>query len=269
MAVHAQQKMEWPKHKKAVIILTYDDALQSQLDVAVPQLDSAHLKGTFFLTGDINSLTIPQWRKLSKKGHELANHTIFHPCLSTDDNTVFSERYTAYQMIREIDVMNHFLFAVDGKVSRTYAYPCAETLAGGRSYVDTLRQYGLIKYARLGGDIDDAVITDFAHLDPLQVPSYGLEGGNSGEQLIEFVKKVQEQGGMGVIMLHGVGGDYITVSAAAHRQLINYLADHKKEIWVATFQQAMDYVTDFTRKNLITPDKIAATYTPGNLLVKF
>jgi hypothetical protein len=46
---------------------------------------------------------------------------------------------------------------------------------------------------------------------------------------------------MGVIMMHGIGGDYITISAAAHRELLNYLKENKKEIWVATFQQAMDY----------------------------
>ena len=36
--VQAQQKITWPHHKKAVIVLTYDDALESQLDNAVPQL---------------------------------------------------------------------------------------------------------------------------------------------------------------------------------------------------------------------------------------
>jgi hypothetical protein len=137
--------------------------------------------------------------------------------------------------------MNHFLYAVDSKTTRTYAYPCTETTVGnGKSYVDTMRKYGLVKYARVGGDVD-AVITDFKHLDPLQVPSYGLEDNTTGAQLIAFVKRVQQKNGMGIIMLHGIGGDYITVSAAAHRELLNYLKENKKEIWVATFQQAMDY----------------------------
>ena len=34
---------------KAIISLTYDDALESQLSVAIPQLNSMGLKGTFFL----------------------------------------------------------------------------------------------------------------------------------------------------------------------------------------------------------------------------
>jgi len=237
----AQDKITWPDHKKAVIVLTYDDALHSQLNVAIPQLDSVKLKGTFFLTGELNSQTIPQWRKASKKGHELANHTVFHPCLSTDDNPMASEHYTVYRILHEIGVMNNFLFAVDGKSGRTYAYPCTETHVGGKDYVDSLRTHGIIKYARIGGDAN-AVIIDFKHLDPLQVPSYGLEDHTTADKLIAYVKKVKESGGMGVIMFHGVGGDYITTSAQAHRELLTYLKQNQKDIWITTFQEAMDYV---------------------------
>jgi peptidoglycan/xylan/chitin deacetylase (PgdA/CDA1 family) len=240
-AAQAQDKINWPDHKKAVIVLTYDDALHSQLNVAIPQLDSANLKGTFFLTGDINSQTIPQWRKAGKKGHELANHTVFHPCLSRDDNPMASENYTVYRILHEIEVMNNFLFAVDGKNGRTYAYPCTETHVGGKDYVDSLRKAGIIKYARIGGDAN-AVITDFKHLDPLLVPSFGLEDHTSADKLIDFVKKVQATGGMGILMFHGVGGDYITTSAQAHRELLAYLKQNRKDIWITTFQQAMDYV---------------------------
>jgi peptidoglycan/xylan/chitin deacetylase (PgdA/CDA1 family) len=238
--VQAQDKITWPDHKKAVIVLTYDDALHSQLNVAIPQLDSVHLKGTFFLTGDLNSQTIPQWRKASKKGHELANHTVFHPCLSTDDNPMASEHYTISRILHEIEVMNNYLFAVDGKGPRTYAYPCTETHVAGEDYVDSLRKHSIIKYARIGGDAN-AVITNFKDLDPLLVPSYGLEGKNSGAQLIDFVKKVEASGGMGILMFHGVGGDYITTSAQAHRELLAYLKENQKDIWITTFQQAMDY----------------------------
>lgn len=244
----AQQKMIWPKHKKAAIVLTYDDALRSQLSVAVPQLSAAHLPATFFLTGDIDLQTIPQWRAAAKKGFELANHTILHPCTAINDNPVVSEKYTVYAMIHEIEIMNNFLFAIDNKTTRTFSYPCTDTTAGGKSYVKPLRSSGLIKYGRMGGDVD-AVITDFKHLDPLLVPSYGLEGNNTGADLIAFVKRVQKSGGMGVFMFHGVGGDYIRTSAQAHQELVDYLKKNKKDIWVASFQQALDYVTQTNKLN--------------------
>lgn len=235
------QQVRWPEHKKAVIVLTYDDALPSQLNNAVPELKRAGLKATFFLTSDIDSNSIPRWRKLSKEGFELGNHTVFHPCSGTEDNPVPSEPYTAYRIIREIEVMDRFLFAVDGKTKRTFAYPCAETFAGGKDYVDSLRKYALVKYARAGGD-SSAVITDFVRLDTLRVPAYGLEGGESGKQLIAFVQHVEAQGGLGVIMFHGIGGDYITVSARAHSELIRFLEHHRRDLWIPTFQRAMDEV---------------------------
>jgi peptidoglycan/xylan/chitin deacetylase (PgdA/CDA1 family) len=245
---HGQQKITWPDHKKAVIVLTYDDALSSQLNVAIPQLDSAHLTATFFLTGGINSTTIPKWRAVGKKGYELANHTIYHPCISTNDNPVASGNYTVFTIIREIGTMNNLLNAVDGKTSRTYAYPCTETSVGGKSYVDPLKKSGIIKYARIGGD-KNAVITDFKNLNPLLVPSNGLDGNSTGDELIAFVKKVEQSGGLGIFMFHGIGGDYITTPAVAHRQLLAYLAKNRKAIWVATFQQAMDYVTQAEKIN--------------------
>lgn len=235
------QQVHWPKNRKAAIVLTYDDALRSQLNNAVPQLLKSGLKATFFLTSDIDSNSIPKWRKLARKGYELGNHTLYHPCLAIEDNPAKSESYTAYRMIREIEVMDRWLFAVDGKTKRTFAYPCAETFAGGRDYVDSLRRYRVAKYARIGGD-SSTIITDFRNLDTLRIPSYGLDGGENGDKLIAYVKNVVQKGGLGVIMIHGVGGDYIKISTDAHQQLVNYLKDHKKEIWVTTFQQALDEV---------------------------
>jgi peptidoglycan/xylan/chitin deacetylase (PgdA/CDA1 family) len=242
--VQAQQKVSWPNHKKAVIVLTYDDALNSQLDVAVPQLDSAHLTGTFFLTGVMDSLTAAKWKMVGAKGHELANHTLYHPCspLQGDENTPRSDKYTIRNLVCEIGVMNNFLNTIDNKTDRTYAYPCAETTVNGLSYVDTLRKSGLIKYARVGGD-ETAVITDFKSLDKLQVPSWGLEGNNTGKELIAFAEKVQNSGGLGIFMFHGIGSDYITTPTAAHRELLKFLEKNKDEIWVTTFQQAMDYIS--------------------------
>jgi peptidoglycan/xylan/chitin deacetylase (PgdA/CDA1 family) len=236
----AQQSIEWPHHKKAAIVLTYDDALKTQLDTAVPQLRRAGLTATFFLTADMDYLTLPRWRKLAKQGFELGNHTLFHPCINGNDNPLSSDPYTPYQMVREIEIMNRMLFAVDGKTTRTYAYPCTETTVGGKDYVDTLRRYGLIKYARVGGDTG-AVITNFATLDPLRVPALGLEDHTPADAVIGFVQSVEQSGGMGVIMFHGIGGDYITTDTDVHQKLLDYLVAHRSTIWVGTFQEVMDF----------------------------
>lgn len=241
--VNAQQTTRWPGNKKAVIVLTYDDALNSQLNIAVPQLEAARLKATFFLTGYMDGASIVRWRAISKNGYELANHTLFHPCIVKGNDPMASNNYSINRILNEIRIMNNYLFAIDGLNARTLAYPCCETSVSGKDYVDSLRKTGLIKYARIGGDSVSSIITDFKNLDPLRVPSYGVPQNITGTRLIAFVKAVEKSGGMGVIMFHGIGGDYITTPAAAHQQLITYLTEHKKDIWVATFQQAMDYAT--------------------------
>jgi peptidoglycan/xylan/chitin deacetylase (PgdA/CDA1 family) len=239
-----QQKITWPQHKKAIIVLTYDDALNSQLDIAIPQLDAAHLKATFFLTGYLTAVTIPRWRAVAKKGYELANHTLYHPCLGKElkgTNETSTNTYSVFTIVREIGMMNNVLFAIDGKQTRTYAYPCTETKVDGISYVDSLRKSGLIKYARIGGDERD-MITDFKKLDPFLVPAWGVSENTPGAKLIGFVKKVEQSGGMGIFMFHGIGGDYLTTPAQAHKELLDYLQRHKNELLVLTFQQAMDYI---------------------------
>ena len=235
---------DWPAGKTAAIVLTYDDSLVSHLDVAAPQLDAAGFHGTFFLNGTFASVLVPRWRALAAKGHELGNHTIFHPCPAGSfkmDPQFETERYTIPGMLREIGVMNSFLFAIDGHTSRTMSLPCSVALAGGVDYIDALRGSGLVRYVRTGTD-NGAFVPDPASLDPFRVPARSFPDTATAEELIAYVKQVQASGGMGVFMFHGVGGDYLVNSAAAHQGLLDYLKAHP-EIWVAPFQTVMDRAT--------------------------
>jgi sialate O-acetylesterase len=72
---------QW-NNKTCAVVLTYDDALNVHLDNAAPLLDSLGLKATFYLSGYSGTLNkrTDEWRKLASNGHELGNHTLFHPC---------------------------------------------------------------------------------------------------------------------------------------------------------------------------------------------
>src|SRR5262249_9229413 len=80
LATQAEAQFKWPDGKTAAIVLTYDDAMSSQLDVAVPQLATAGFKGTFFLSGGMAPDYMRRWREVQRAGHELGNHSLFHPC---------------------------------------------------------------------------------------------------------------------------------------------------------------------------------------------
>jgi peptidoglycan/xylan/chitin deacetylase (PgdA/CDA1 family) len=244
--VSAQQPMPttWPGGHRAAIVLTYDDALTSQLDNAVPVLDAAGFKGTFFLSGTFKQADVDRWRAVAKRGHELGNHTVFHPCAKGSFDMPPQQdtaNYSVAWMLKEIGAMNNMLAAIDGKPDHTFATPCGQHVAGGEDYLPALRTSGLTKYVRAASDSGTGT------LDPFDVPSTFFPDTVTGTQLIAYVEKVRATGGLGVMGFHGVGGDYLIVPAAAHKELVEYLKAHKDDIWVAPFGDVMDYVAHRSR----------------------
>lgn len=230
----------WPEGKKAAVVLTYDDALSSQLDNALPALDAAGLKGTFFLIGSaLKPETVARWRAVASEGHELGNHTVFHACARAAypaPERYTSETYTVDTMLTEIRTMNTMLTAIDGKLQHAMATPCGTHVAGGSDYLPALRQGGIVMY-------DRGVAGAAGDLDPLDVPSVWFAGKATGADMIAAVAKTEKSGGMIVFGFHGVGGDYLTTSAAAHAELVAYLKAHSDTLWVAPFSTVMDAAT--------------------------
>jgi len=242
-SVSTASATKWPGGAKAAVVLTYDDALNSQLDHAVPLLDAAGFKATFFLSG-LKVADVPRWRAVGAAGHELANHTIFHPCAASKFSTEprnTSEAYTPASMLKEIEQQNVLLTALDGKATHGFASPCGQTMAGGVDYLEALRAANLVTYVRGVYTSADDLRADVGRMDPMHVPSRGFDEGVAGAQLIDFAKQAQAGGGMAVYLFHGVGGDYLQVSDSAHRELIAWLVAHRSEVWVTSLQGALDW----------------------------
>lgn len=239
----AQAQTRWPNGAKAAVVLTYDDALESQLVHAVPALDAAGLKGTFFLA-NVKEADVDRWRQLATQGHELANHTIFHPCthdVYPADPRYVSEAYTSASMLREIAQMNVLLRALDGKDRHGFATPCGQSLAGGKDYLEDLRKANLVTYVRGVTDTPADAQADVAKADPMHVPSRPFGEGATAEKMIAYVREAEQGGGWAVFLFHGVGGDYSAVPDAEHRRFVAWLAQHRGEVWVATLQEALDW----------------------------
>lgn len=241
-----ENRIEWPDTAQAAVILTYDDGIDTHLDVAIPDLEANGLKGTFFVTASNDSFRqrLPEWRRAAQLGHELGNHTLFHPCIAKTTEEVRDwvtperdlDNYTVRRILDEIEVADTLLTALDGKSERTYAYTCGDMTAGGESYVEGLRSE--FSYAR---GADGGIVSDPSNLDFLRVPSWGKVGATARE-LIDYVEEAVSQGGIAVFCFHGVGGDYLEVSRDAHRTLLNYLKENQNRIWVDTFLNVMKYV---------------------------
>jgi peptidoglycan-N-acetylglucosamine deacetylase len=250
MAVPAAAQTLWPNGAKAAVVLTYDDALASHLDNAIPALDAAGLKGTFFLA-NVRDEHVERWRKAAAEGHELGNHTIFHPCthdVFPADPRYVSEVYTPTSMIREIAQANVLLRALDGKARHGFAMPCGQSLAGGIDYLEDLRKAGLVTYARGVVDTPADARADVSNADPMHVPSRAFDTGATAEKMIAYVREAEQGGGWAVFLFHGVGGDYSILPDAEHRAFIAWLAEHRGEVWVTTLQGALDWAKAHPRK---------------------
>jgi len=235
---------EWPDGARAAVNLAYDDALDSQLDHAIPALDRYGFKGSFYLTlaSDATRLRLDEWRLAASRGHELGNHTMYHPCSGSKPNREWVkpwhdlDRIPLDSLLEEIVLANTMLNAIDGRTERTYTTPCGDLYAAGEYYIDAIRPMFVAAKARFGG-----VTPDMNSLDPylviVETPS-----DVSGEQLIAIVEEAGRKGTMANLTFHGVGGDHLSVSVEAHEQLLQYLDANREIYWVDTFLNIMKYV---------------------------
>ncbi len=245
-AVMAQSQAPW-RGKQCAVVVTYDDALNVHLDQAVPVLDSLGLKATFYLSGFFPGFRqrVSDWEAVAARGHELANHTLFHPCAGNTPGREWVKpdydlsKYTLTRITDEIRMTNTLLQAMDGKTQRTFAYPCGDTQIGGVPY---FTQVGEEFVAARG------VHTEFLPIGQINLANVGsvVVNGQSGEQLIALVQKAMETHSLLVFLFHGVGGEHnLNVSLPAHRQLLRFLHQHRNQLWVAPFLEVTGHVRDY------------------------
>lgn len=236
--------------KRSAVILTYDDALNVHLDNAMPLLDSLGLKATFYLSayfpGCRNRLT--DWRKAAARGHELGNHTLFHPCVGNTPGREWVKpendmsKYTVQRMANETRMTNVFLEALDGKTKRTFAYTCGDMKIGDSFFINNMKaDFEAARAVR-------SEMHTISQVDLYNIDCYAING-QSGEQMIELVKKSIQTNSLLVFLFHGVGGEHsLNVSLPAHRQLLHFLKQNEKDIWITSMIEVAAYIKSYQTK---------------------
>lgn len=236
--------------KKCAVALTYDDALTVHLTNVVPVLDSLGLKGTFYLSGYfpgyINNIT--RWKSLAANGHELANHTLFHPCIGDRPGREWVNpendlsKYTVKRMTDEMRMTNVLLKTLDGKTARTFAFPCGDTKIGEVDY------YKMVEGDFVAARGTTSEMKKLGDLNFADIGSYAING-QTGEQLIDLVKQAQKTNSLLVFLFHGVGGGHsLNVDLAEHNKLLRYLNEHIADVWVAPFIDIVQYAKSHQSK---------------------
>ncbi|MDB5136660.1 MAG: Polysaccharide deacetylase [Mucilaginibacter sp.] len=231
---YAQNNKAW-NNKQCAVVLTYDDAIDIDLDNVIPALDSLGLKGTFYLIGSspVISKRLNEWRLAAKHGHELGNHSLFHPCDGSlpDRSWVPADgdlsKYTVDRAVKEIRATNTLLKAIDGKAIRTFAYPCGDRNIGNVYF------YNQLKNEFAGARGVTAGLQSAAEVKLDNIDCYAING-QSAEYMINLVKQAQQSHTLLVFLFHGVGGGHnLNVGLKEHSQLLHYLKAHEKDIWIA------------------------------------
>jgi len=239
---HSQSNQPW-RGKKCAIVLTYDDAIDQHLDNAIPVLDSLGLKATFYLTAFSNSMQtrLNDWKNLATKGHELGNHTLYHPCIGGKGREWVKpeydmNNYTVQRMIDETRMTNLFLHALDGKTKRTFAFTCGDMKIGDSSFINAMKN-DFVAARAVRNEMHKINEVDLYNVDCYMVNNHSFE------QMKEWVDKAMQTNSLLVILFHGVGGgNALNVSLPAHRAILKYIKQNEKDIWVAPMLDVAEYV---------------------------
>ena len=260
--------------RQATVTLTFDDALDSHLDHAIPLLNSLGLKSTFYINISSECLgrRAAEWSKASSDGHELGNHSLLHPATSRKDwvregNSI--ENYTLDRMRMELEVANNVLRMLDRKTERTFAFPCSTTCLGkagwtkqilsvagfdrtrlsalidkwGLDFASSQKDYtNIIRelfFAARSGELPDIEKLSSSY-ERYHIPCITGDFRNS-EQLLALVGKAIQAGTWIVFCFHGIGGGHgLYCELEAFEQFIKQLASNEQVVVKPLLEAAKD-----------------------------
>jgi len=257
--------------RMALISLTFDDGLASQLDYAIPTLQRHGLRGTFYLSVGNQGFgrRHEDWAAAAKAGHELANHTIFHPGVSSKSSVtdgIALESYSLDRMHRELVAANNVLRMLDGRDERTFAFPGSNPFLGRPGWPRRLLTRLGLERTRLMGAVDRYGIdfgsrlvdytpivrdlflaarcggTQASQLAKVPENRYGVRGvegdGRTTEELLDAVEAAIQRDAWLVLVFHGIGeSGPLVCDRAIFKDLIAHLAGDRR-VRVLTFIDA-------------------------------
>lgn len=233
-----QKTIKWPNNNLTAIILSYDDALLSQLENAVPFLHKYKFTASFYpiLSSSSFAVNFDRWSDLASQSFEFGNHTVFHPCRASLPNRSWVAKEKNLDIIEpesiiaEVNFSNRFLYSLDRQKLRTFSPPCGDRLAKGVDYISVVKKNFV---AVKGESIEDEFLI---RLIPDNIDDASF--------LIDFVEKNEKPGIAIDIVFHGIGGDYLSVSKEAHSDFLKFLYENSDRFRVDSYLNIMSAYID-------------------------
>jgi peptidoglycan/xylan/chitin deacetylase (PgdA/CDA1 family) len=207
------------------------------------------MRGTFYLNIAAGPSRTPlPWRELAAHGHELGNHSLFHPCRRDGaerrwvDKAFDLRQYTPHRFQQEIGIANAFLQLVDGRSERSYAYTCFDTHIGRwrtRTPIADMIRDSFI--AGRGARTDQPIVVS-RDLDLMNLGGF-LADMRPLTELTDAVKRAADVGGWLILVIHGIGAGThnLFVETSSHGKLLDFLASGSST-WVAPVIEVAKWV---------------------------
>lgn len=235
----------WPEGKRVAVSLSFDDARASQLDAGLPLLDRFGVKVTFYLTGSAVERRAAGWKQAAANGHEMANHTMNHPCSGNFDwsRSKALEDYTLDRIRAEMTDANRRIGELLGVTPESFAYPCGQRFVGRGAATQSYVPVAASLFVTARGWLDEAP-NDPAYVDFAQIT--GIESdGKDFESLKTVIDNAAKTGLWVVFAGHDIGRDGMqTTRVAALEQLCAYATSAANGIWIAPVGTVARYVRE-------------------------
>jgi len=253
----------WADNCKGAVSLTFDDGSQSQLDIAIPILNEYGLHGTFYINpgGDDWKQRLAPWHDAALAGHEIGNHTISHVCSRNFGWGAAKTLETMTLADIEADILEaerRIKELVPEQPTRTFCYPCYQNYVGEgatrQSYVPVVAKY-FPAGRGMGEAPNHPEFTDLHYLT-----SVTIAGWMPASELCILADEAVKQGRWVVLVFHGLQreprqprnpGSYwhgSPVSEEDFRELCQYLAGKRNEIWIAPVVDIALRITEWRKK---------------------
>lgn len=242
---------EWPAHIQCAVSLTYDDGLPIHTTHVGPLLQQQGLRATFYPPTLSDLRQHPdRWRDLAAAGHELGNHTVFHPCRRTPveqfswlEDCYDLCSYSPARLRAELDVANFALTLIDGQTERTYGNTCCDVTIGYGPTEQPIEPILADVFVAARGGLTNRIAQPS---DPLNLLNVGClqADGRSLSELRDIMDNARARGGWAVFMIHGIGAEThgLHLDRDIHQHFIEWLAEQRQTIWTAPLREIARYI---------------------------
>ncbi len=245
----SKHEFTWPEGKEMALSLTFDDARLSQIDSGIPLLDRYGVKATFYVS-PVNMIEREdQWKNAVLKGHEIGNHSLYHPCtgnFSWSRNKAL-EDYTLQKMKTELDSASCLIEKVLGVNPVSFAYPCGQTFVGRGLNLQSYIPLVALMFESGRGWLNEAP-NDPAFCDLSQLNASELDG-KSFEQILSLIETAKANGYWLVLAGHEMKtGGIQTSRLNTIKAICEFAMDPANGIWIDTVGNIASYVKQLRKE---------------------